>query len=93
VLTCPGGEKIASSQHKEKQPGGLGTLIQLYILIIGWDALGGYTFARMAQNQGYPVCSLGAAAAAGGVYGALSAIPKIIASYIWGLFYNGIADE
>ncbi|KAL2116989.1 hypothetical protein VTJ04DRAFT_9157 [Mycothermus thermophilus] len=59
------------------------TLI-FYLGNIGLDALGGYVFARMAQNQGTDICPLGAAAAAGGVFGALTFIPKLLASYVWG---------
>ena len=43
------------------------------VTLIGWDALAGYTFARMAENQGFVVCGWADAAAAGAVYGALSA--------------------
>ncbi|KAL2119883.1 hypothetical protein VTJ04DRAFT_6844 [Mycothermus thermophilus] len=53
------------------------------IWVIGWDALGGYVFARMAQNQGMPICPLNAAAAAGAVFGTLSCIPKMLAYCCW----------
>ncbi|KAF4119832.1 hypothetical protein GMORB2_3520 [Geosmithia morbida] len=41
------------------------------IIAIGWDALTGYTFARVAHNHGYDVCHYKSAAAAGAVYGSL----------------------
>ncbi|KAG8821406.1 hypothetical protein FRC17_009835, partial [Serendipita sp. 399] len=36
-----------------------------------YDALSGYTFARVAHNHGFDVCSYKAAAAAGAVFGVL----------------------
>jgi len=44
---------------------------------IGWDALAGYTFARVAHNHGYIVCSLKAATAAGGIYGSIVYVAKL----------------
>ncbi|KAL8372008.1 hypothetical protein RB595_001697 [Gaeumannomyces hyphopodioides] len=83
------GMYISSSHHREEnKSGSLRTLSGTYLQIIGWDALGGYTFARMAENLGRPVCSPAAAAAAGGVYGVLSGIPKLIAYIAWNLFHN-----
>ncbi|KLU86238.1 hypothetical protein MAPG_05255 [Magnaporthiopsis poae ATCC 64411] len=83
------GMYISSSQHREgNKSGAFRTLLATYLQIIGWDALGGYTFAKMAENLGRPVCSMGAAAAAGGVYGVLSGIPKLIAYVSWSLFHN-----
>ncbi|KAL8339922.1 hypothetical protein RB601_006174 [Gaeumannomyces tritici] len=83
------GMYISSSHHREEnKSGSLRTLSGTYIQIIGWDALGGYTFARMAENLGRPVCSPAAAAAAGGVYGVLSGIPKVVAYIAWSLFHG-----
>ncbi|KAL8399961.1 hypothetical protein RB594_000387 [Gaeumannomyces avenae] len=74
--------------REENKSGSFRTLSGTYIQIIGWDALGGYTFARMAENLGRPVCSPAAAAAAGGVYGVLSGIPKVVAYIAWSLFHD-----
>ncbi|KAL2796195.1 hypothetical protein BJX66DRAFT_300242 [Aspergillus keveii] len=41
---------------------------------IAFDALGGFTFARMADNLGYPICSGSTAAAAGAAFGAVSTV-------------------
>lgn len=48
----------------------------LLFLGIGWDSLAGYTFARVSQNLGHPLCKPGAAAAAAGVYGVVALIAK-----------------
>ncbi|KAJ5135783.1 uncharacterized protein N7515_005061 [Penicillium bovifimosum] len=42
------------------------------LCIIGFDALGGYVFARMAHNGGYDICPYNVAAAAGAVYGVIT---------------------
>ncbi|GFF56460.1 hypothetical protein IFM46972_10521 [Aspergillus udagawae] len=41
------------------------------ILAVGWDALSGYTFARVALNHNFYVCEYKSAAAAGAVFGVL----------------------
>ncbi|KAL2154680.1 hypothetical protein VTH82DRAFT_3356 [Thermothelomyces myriococcoides] len=58
-----------------------------FLTVIGWDALGGYVFARMAQNQDMEICALNAAAAAGAAFGAVALIPKLMAYVSWGAFW------
>jgi len=64
-----------------------------FLVIIGWDALGGYTMARMAENQGVPICALNAAAAAGAVFGAVAMVPKLIAYLSWAFFHLSGNDD
>ncbi|KAJ0423553.1 hypothetical protein BJY00DRAFT_310213 [Aspergillus carlsbadensis] len=45
---------------------------------IAFDALGGFTFARMADNLEYPLCSASTAAAAGAAFGAVSTIASTL---------------
>ncbi|KAL8282643.1 hypothetical protein RB597_010058 [Gaeumannomyces tritici] len=76
--------KITPSGKEYKKIGKarmLVTLLIRYLQIIGWDALCGYTFATMAGSLGRPVCSRTAAAAAGGVYGAVWGISKLISDF------------
>ncbi|KAL3462437.1 hypothetical protein BJX64DRAFT_259138 [Aspergillus heterothallicus] len=46
--------------------------VPITFFTLAFDVLGAFTFARMAGNLGYPVCSGSTAAAAGAVFGAIS---------------------
>ncbi|CAI7567487.1 unnamed protein product [Penicillium crustosum] len=59
--------------------GGLyGSKPQTQLCIMGFDALGGYVFARMAHNEGYDICAYNVAAAAGAVYGVITGFFHVI---------------
>ncbi|KAK3903214.1 hypothetical protein C8A05DRAFT_43509 [Staphylotrichum tortipilum] len=53
--------------------------IIMYPGCVAWDALAGYTFARVASNYGVGTISLGAAAAAGAVLGTVSHLSRPLA--------------
>ncbi|KAL8368003.1 hypothetical protein RB599_003758 [Gaeumannomyces hyphopodioides] len=89
TTTTAGGQYTKVSQWRRL----LSLLLTLsirHLPIIGWNALGGYTFARMAENLGRPVCSRGAAAAAGGVYGAVSGISTLISDKARSWFQDSV---
>ncbi|KAK4449604.1 hypothetical protein QBC34DRAFT_438044 [Podospora aff. communis PSN243] len=70
---------------KSKRPRALTTwayAFTLWLYITGWDALAGYTFARVARNWGAEVASDAAAAAAGATFGAVSLLWSFVASFI-----------
>ncbi|RYP80941.1 hypothetical protein DL769_002219 [Monosporascus sp. CRB-8-3] len=50
------------------------------LLLVALDALGGVTFAALAQSQGQNICALHAAAAAGAVYGTISCVPAVFSA-------------
>ncbi|KAI9367875.1 hypothetical protein BJX61DRAFT_547069 [Aspergillus egyptiacus] len=49
----------------------------LSALGIGFDALGGYTFSRVAENHSFHICNHDAAAAAGAVFGSVVYIGRM----------------
>ncbi|KAI2744364.1 hypothetical protein DTO013E5_2622 [Penicillium roqueforti] len=51
---------------------------QTQLCVMGFNALGGYVFARMAHNGGYDVCPYSVAAAAGAVYGVITGFFHVI---------------
>ncbi|KAJ9138912.1 hypothetical protein NKR23_g8207 [Pleurostoma richardsiae] len=65
-----------------------GSVLTSWLALVGFDALGGYTFARVAQNQGMHICGLGSAAASGAVYGMLSGIPRMLSYLAWGVVHQ-----
>lgn len=52
------------------------------ILLIAADALGGYVFARMAENQGMPISNYHAACSAGAVFGTLTWISRAMTGIV-----------
>ncbi|KAK3361415.1 hypothetical protein B0T24DRAFT_641566 [Lasiosphaeria ovina] len=50
---------------------------------IGFDAIGGAVFAQVARTNGFPICTLGSAAAAGAVYSVIVYILHIPQSIGW----------
>ncbi|CRL23038.1 unnamed protein product [Penicillium camemberti] len=70
--------------------GGLyGSKPQTQLCIMGFDALGGYVFARMAHNGGYDICPYNVAAAAGAVYGVITGFFHVILGCMAGFtFYE-----
>ncbi|KAL4871473.1 hypothetical protein BDV12DRAFT_194531 [Aspergillus spectabilis] len=48
--------------------------VPITILTLSIDALGGFTFARMADNLGYPICTPSTAATAGAAFGTISTL-------------------
>ncbi|KAK0644163.1 hypothetical protein B0T16DRAFT_447897 [Cercophora newfieldiana] len=59
----------------------------LYVYLTGWDALAGYTFARVARNWGVDIASDSSAAAAGAIFGAV-ALPWSFLSTIVGFIFE-----
>ncbi|KAI9785190.1 MAG: hypothetical protein M1839_000828 [Geoglossum umbratile] len=62
--------------------------IECFLLTIGFDALSGFTFARVARNHGYTAIKENAAAGAGAVFGV-----TIYVANLYGRFLAATRDE
>ncbi|KAI0175438.1 hypothetical protein BJ166DRAFT_174748 [Pestalotiopsis sp. NC0098] len=76
-------EMIRNIQPVQDQEGKTEYFRWVYaIFLIAADALGGYVFARMAENQGMPISNYHAACSAGALFGTLTWISRAMTGLV-----------